>query len=641
MALSRSWVPFSAMLGGILLQWGMLYIFLVPLLSKFGASSLLASYSWYVPTRNVTNAQRGSVRRVSPACTLDFTCRIPSPIVQLFLAPYLSHLSDTLPPFRGWGARLPYLLAAAAVTGTCLLLLPWVPLATGAQPAGGQEGHSSPQWPALVMFVVLAVVLDALSSIQEELCRAMVPDLASPRPCSCSRSSASMAPQQAPRDPCVPCAARKADIARGHGALSVAAGIGNGAGYALGAVPWNTVFGTTVQQRVMSASRGVGPRVLAGLYAAVRLLGRGRGGGACAVRGRMGKGGGDTGRRGGSIHAAVVSNANKAPCTAALLPLSPPESQGGGAAIHSTPPAAFLPRARCWYARGCLRCSAPTGVAAPGAVPLTDAFLWLCCQQLVATAGLWPVWSFASAFFAESVLGGDADASSASLAGRRYTLGVQLAAAALCGMSLVNSLYAWWLPRVLATRASTAKGDAIHDEDIRLLAAAPPSPGASRLYVRGQVVAATALLAGGALCLLWPPGISTGGGRSEGTLHLAPGDVLRCTVAFAGVAASGLCWAGNNVFAYAALPGTLPEQRSDGSNTPLGLYTSLLYMAQTLPQVGTALAVGPLAQYTGAGFGSAVLIAGAAAAAAAGIVQCKLRRTFDAVAVEAGGAALG
>lgn len=547
-----------------------------------------------------------------------------------------------MPPLRGWGARLPYLLGSGGITCATLLALPWVPKMTGARaPVPEEHKGGSPQWATLVVFVLLAVVLDALSSIQEELCRAMVPDLALRHECTCAqRNTMTVQPSESHLALCPACTSRKADIARGHGALSVAAGIGNGLGYALGAVPWNTVFGKEAQEHILSVTCGVGTSVLVVLYVSALLYASGLGLGTVTVRRHL-----------QPPSTPLGTDEGGAACTQKLLLVdravtgeSLVSSAAGGDTSPTPAPPHAAPSPRCWYHRGCLRCgSSPRSSAA---VPLTDAFLWLCLQQLVATAGLWPVWSFASAYFAEGVLGGLPDADAASEAGRRYILGVQLGAAALCGMSAVNSLYAAWLPRLLARQRSpprTPQGVAPPQdstaEEADMLLSRPPGAhgrgGASRMYLTGQCVAGAALAAAGVLGLLWRPSQPPPGTTEHG-VRFTWVDGARCTVAFLGVASSGLCWAGNNVFAYAALPGTLPVRR--GSIAPVppppsGLYTSLLYMAQTLPQVFTALAVGPLAQYTPAGFGSAILIAAVSAVVAAAIMQWKLKDAFDSVAV--------
>ena len=43
---AAKWRWFSVMMLGSMIEWGAIYIFLVPLLTRFGASPVVASFAW-------------------------------------------------------------------------------------------------------------------------------------------------------------------------------------------------------------------------------------------------------------------------------------------------------------------------------------------------------------------------------------------------------------------------------------------------------------------------------------------------------------------------------------------------------------------------------------------------------------------
>ena len=503
------------------------------------------------------------------------------------LGPWLGKRSDALPDSGVLGRRLPFLIGLAGTTALLLAVFPWLPrLAGGVVP----QPNSPAQVPVIILLIFATVILDCSSSLQEEFLRALVPDLAA--------------------------GAGPGAVAQGHATLSVAAGIGQGAGYGLGALPWASLLGHSEARGVAVATGGSGAATLAVLYAALALYL------ICCVVGISTAVAWRQQRRTQVVLAPVQPDLSVALPTLAI-------SDSGNAPLHLA------------------------------GTPLTPDLLRLCAHQFLAALVLWPVWSFSTAFFGESVFGGDSQALPGSASAKRYALGVQVGSGALGCMSLLAACASLVLPRLLQLGGSAAAtcpdGPGSGAQDTTALLAGEESsqhlPTGKGRFLQGSVFvlaqAAVAVVLGGA---------AVGGVAARPphpTQPLPPHTILMAAAAFVGVALTGLCWAVNNVYAFALLPTTLPSQHmphepspdqgvdvtgpahSDTeapslahkpgaeSERPMALYTSLLYLSQTMPQVIAALAVGPLAQYTAVGFGGPmILAAGAAALTAATASTC-------------------
>lgn len=186
------------------------------------------------------------------------------------------------------------------------------------------------------------------------------------------------------------------------------------------------------------------------------------------------------------------------------------------------------------------------------------AFVRLCAFQFLAWSGIWPIWIFCTAYFGDHIYGGSSTAESGTPAAVRYDRGVRAGAVALGALSLTCVLWS-----------------ALHQTVSRRL-------GRERVYVACQLSAGCALL-----------------------LLLFTRDSAAC---IALVAVSGLAWASNNTTPY--------EVAAELYAQDVGLATSVLYLAQTVPQVFVSLCFGAIVQLLGDNFVAPLVIGGCCSVAA-------------------------
>ena len=546
------WSILSLAMVALQIQWAFEYALMTPMLLRSGLHPGVASLSW-----------------------------IPSPILQLLLNPWLGRWSDSLPrspvgpgaeysgvdssssPLLGGGGRCrrepffwaggtrrhPFLLATAGLSTAILVVLGLSEI------ADGDDGKGGANWGYVLLLVVGFVAIDFSNSVNETFQRSLFTDVA---------------------DLSAKKGAGAAEDSRviGHSYLGSAAGFGSFVGYLLAGTDLDRVFGGASAAAVLflgGAAIFVPAQALM-LWWSIGMMKSSSAPEIFRDRGysQVDRFELDIGRTGGTD--AIDHNTSLAlqhcdRSESGDVDLKTCQSER----ISETP----------FHEKNCtlsidndIELISQNGTCNASLLQIPDRswleevhrfpkpFRFLCLQQLLAWLGLWPIWLFATAYFGGSVYSGSPTDPIGSEGREAYDAGVRsgsLACAALgLSSSVVGVMLLPTLSRWLGMRAT---------------------------YVLMQAA----------------------GGASILGLY-----VVRCPVwSTVLVATTGLSWAANNCVPYAVIQ-TFCNKSDDDSNSEddIALYTNVLYIVQTLPQLLGAIVLGPIVEACGGDYAVAMAIAG-------------------------------